>query len=178
MPPQSPAPFQQGMGAARQNSHGPYQDNPMVRQSTASFGDMNRMHHSQSPYQDYPSPHRPSMGNLRSVANASPQRDAHMSAYGHASRQSLGYAGGARTPLGQLGNGHQSTSSFDFLRGSPGPDDTTILDAIQATLREVDLDTVTKKQVRALVEQRLQTELVGERRVFMDRQIDNELANM
>ncbi|KAG7144883.1 hypothetical protein HYQ46_006368 [Verticillium longisporum] len=43
---------------------------------------------------------------------------------------------------------------------------------------EVDLDTVTKKQVRALVEQRLQSELVGERRTFMDRQIDHELANM
>jgi chitin synthase len=28
------------------------------------------------------------------------------------------------------------------------------------------------------VEQRLQTELVGERRTFMDRQIDMELANM
>lgn len=32
--------------------------------------------------------------------------------------------------------------------------------------------------VRALVEQRLQTELVGERRAFLDRQIDTELANM
>jgi chitin synthase len=32
--------------------------------------------------------------------------------------------------------------------------------------------------VRALVEQRLQTELVGEKRGFLDRQIDTELANM
>lgn len=32
--------------------------------------------------------------------------------------------------------------------------------------------------VRALVEQRLQTELSGDRRAFLDRQIDNELANM
>jgi chitin synthase len=32
--------------------------------------------------------------------------------------------------------------------------------------------------VRALVEQRLQTELGGEKRLFLDRQIDNELANM
>jgi chitin synthase len=68
--------------------------------------------------------------------------------------------------------------SFDFQRGTAGPDDGMIVEAIQATLREVDLDTVTKKQVRALVEQRLQTELAGERRTFMDRQIDNELANM
>ena len=49
---------------------------------------------------------------------------------------------------------------------------------MKAVLNEVDLDTVTKKQVRALVEQRLQSELSGERRTFMDRQIDNELANM
>jgi chitin synthase len=53
-----------------------------------------------------------------------------------------------------------------------------IVEAIQNCLREVDLDNVTKKQVRALVEQRLQTELVGERRTFLDRTIDNELANM
>ena len=32
--------------------------------------------------------------------------------------------------------------------------------------------------VRALVEQRLQTELVGERRAFLDRCIDDELENM
>lgn len=62
--------------------------------------------------------------------------------------------------------------------GSAMVDDGSIIEAIQAVLREVDLDTVTKKQVRALVEQRLQTELTGERRTFMDRQIDNELANM
>jgi chitin synthase len=59
-----------------------------------------------------------------------------------------------------------------------GPDDATITEAIQICLREVDLDSVTKKQVRALVEQRLQTELTGERRIFLDRQIDAELAAM
>lgn len=75
-------------------------------------------------------------------------------------------------------SGHMSTLSFDFQRGNAGPDDLAITDAIRAVLREVDLDTVTKKQVRALVEQRLQTELVGERRTFMDPQTDNELANM
>lgn len=110
------------------------------------------------------------MSNLRSVANISPSRDMHRQ-----SQVTLGYGGGSR--LGQ-GAGHQSQSSFDFQRGHLGPDDAMIVDAIQATLREVDLDTVTKKQVRALVEQRLQTELTGERRTFMDRQIDNELANM
>ncbi|KAF3062176.1 Chitin synthase 6 [Daldinia childiae] len=162
MPPQSPAPFQH---MARQSGSGPYADNPMYRQSTASFGDMQRM---QSPFQDFPT-QRPSMSNLRGVSNNSPQ---HMH---RVSNATLGYAGGARPPLGQ---GHQSTTSFDFQRGHLGPDDGMIIEAIQAVLREVDLDTVTKKQVRALVEQRLQTELVGERKMFLDRQIDNELANM
>jgi chitin synthase len=159
-PSQSPGPY------ARSSVYAPYSDNPNHRQSTASFGDMHRM---QTPYQD-----RPSMSNLRNVSNTSPSRDMNRH-----SQISLGYAGGSRTPLGLQGGGHQSNISFDFQRGaSAGPDDGMIVEAIQATLREVDLDTVTKKQVRALVEQRLQTELSGERRTFMDRQIDTELANM
>jgi chitin synthase len=71
-----------------------------------------------------------------------------------------------------------STGSFGGGGVVGAVDDAAIIEAIQSVLREVDLDTVTKKQVRALVEQRLQTELAGERRTFMDRQIDNELANM
>ncbi|KAI0132781.1 chitin synthase [Xylariales sp. AK1849] len=166
MPPtsQSPAPYG---GMSRTSTFAPYSDNPqqmMHRQSTASFGDVQRMH---SPYQE-----RPSMSNLRGVANISPSRDMHRQ-----SQATLGYSGGNRPPLGQSA-GHQSMASFDFQRGNMGPDDGMIVEAIQGVLGEVDLDTVTKKQVRALVEQRLQTELVGERRTFMDRQIDNELANM
>jgi len=89
---------------------------------------------------------------------------------------SVGYTGGARTPLA-LGL-ETPISTFDFQRGNQGPDDGMIVEAIQTCLREVDLDSVTKKQVRALVEQRLQTELVGEKRTFLDRMIDTELANM
>ncbi|OTB03288.1 glycosyltransferase family 2 protein [Hypoxylon sp. CI-4A] len=161
MPPQSPAPFH---NMSRQSMHGPYTDNPMHRQSTTSFGDIQHM---QNPYQDPPG-HKHSMSNLRAVSNNSPQLEMH-----RVSNATLGFAGGNRPPLG-----HQSTTSFDFQRGHMGPDDGMIIGAIQAVLREVDLDTVTKKQVRALVEQRLQTELSGERRNFLDRQIDNELANM
>jgi chitin synthase len=40
------------------------------------------------------------------------------------------------------------------------------------------LDTVTKKQLKALAEQKLQCQLVGDRRVFLDSQIDAELASM
>jgi chitin synthase len=171
MPPttNSPAPYG---GMTRQSTfNGPYADSPLRRQSTASFGDVNRMN---TPYQDYPSPGlaRSSIPNLRNVANRSTS-PAH-----HDPRAStIGYQGGHRTPLG-MGAGHQSMASFDFQRGNTGPDDGMIVEAIQAVLRDVDLDNVTKKQVRALVEQRLQTELTGARRTFMDRQIDNELANM
>ncbi|KAJ1333546.1 Chitin synthase [Microdochium nivale] len=149
MPPQSPAPFQQH-GSARQSSYNnmPYAHDPMNRQSTASFGGMPQR--TESPYQD-----SPALG-------------------GGAFRQP---GSGSRTPLGGRPV-HQSVASFDFQRGNMGPDDGMIVDAIQAVLRECDLDSVTKKQLRAMVEQRLQTELVGERRTFMDRQIDNELANM
>lgn len=164
MPPTSQSPAPHG----RSTPFAPYSDQPnlMHRQSTASFGDIQRM---ASPYQD-----RPSMSNLRSMANASPMPGQHMH---RQSQATLGYSGGHRSALGHHG-GNQSTASFDFQRGTSGPDDGMILDAIQGVLREVDLDTVTKKQVRALVEQRLQTELVGERRTYMDKQIDNELANM
>ncbi|GAP93255.2 putative chitin synthase [Rosellinia necatrix] len=119
----------------------------------------------------YSSVRQSSMNNIRAVSNHSPQYDAHRASNAGTMR----FPGGNRPPLGQ---GHQSTASFDFQRGHAGPEDSMIIEAIQAVLRDVDLDTVTKKQVRALVEQRLQMELVGEKRTFMDRQIDNELANM
>lgn len=70
-----------------------------------------------------------------------------------------------------------STVDFRSALGG-GPDEATITESVQNVLAEVDLDNVTKKQVRALVEQRLQTELSGEKRAFLDLQIDEELANM
>ncbi|KAH7375033.1 chitin synthase [Plectosphaerella cucumerina] len=175
MPPHSPAPFgapSPGLGHMTRHSTmmsnaGPFADPQHLqhRQSMVSmgqgspYGDVR----SQSPYADFPGgSNRQSAVNLR----------------GHASNPSLLNVGNrSSTALGlQAG---QSTSSFDFQRGAAaGPDDMVVVDAIRQVLAEVDLDTVTKKQVRALVEQRLQTELVGERRTFMDRQIDHELANM
>ncbi len=77
-----------------------------------------------------------------------------------------------------LGYGSRPASTIDFQRAYVGPDDNMIADAVRSCLTEVDLDNVTKKQVRALVEQRLQTELTGEKKAFLDRQIDAELANM
>jgi chitin synthase len=181
MPPQSPAPFAGPGGLSRNSTFlgvSPYQDN-MNRQSMVSVGtglhDIQRM---QTPYQDNPGPGmRPSMSNLRMSSNTSPALGG---APGNRA-SAMGYGGGTRPPLSHqnLESARQSRMSLNFQQlNIAGPDDAAIIEATQAVLREVDLDTVTKKQVRALVEQRLQTELVGERRSFMDRQIDNELANM
>ena len=172
MPPQSPA-FGQ-MNRASPSMHGPYQDPAMSvrRQSMMSMGTaIHDLGRSQSPYQDAPA-NRASMMNLRNQSNLSPS----MGLTANRSASALGYSGGHRSPLGA--EAMRSTTSFDFQRGHVPAEDTAIVEAIQSVLGEVDLDTVTKKQVRALVEQRLQTELVGERRTFMDRQIDRELENM
>jgi len=170
MPPQSPA-----FGGPRQSvySTNPYADHGR-QQSMMSLG--GGLHdRSASPYQDYPQS-RPSMIMVPSTDNllaGSPSPNM----YPSQSQSRLGFQGGARTPMSHEA-AMRPPSQFDFQRGNAGPDDLMIVEAIQACLREVDLDTVTKKQVRALVEQRLQTELVGERRTFLDRMIDTELANM
>lgn len=185
MPPQSPAAFgapSPGFAShSRQNTMmsnaGPFADPQHLqhRQSMVSMGQgspySENVPRSHSPYADYPAGgQRHSTMNLRGNASS-----ASLMGGGNRSSTALGYAGGARAPLGP----DQSTTSFDFQRGAAaGPDDMAVVEAIRGVLAEVDLDTVTKKQVRALVEQRLQTELVGERRTFMDRQIDQELANM
>lgn len=157
MPPQSPA---------MNNRTNAMQHRQSMMSTNTGFQDMNR---SQSPYQDFPG-QRPSVNNLRGQANLSP-------ATGGASRSgtALGFNGSSRSPMHDP---MRSQSSFDFQQGHSGPTDMAIVESIRSVLGEVDLDTVTKKQVRALVEQRLQTELVGERRTFMDRQIDHELENM
>jgi chitin synthase len=194
MPPQSPAPFAGGPGQMSRNSTfgaaSPYTDAPVMhRQSMVYMGGASRM----QPTPAYPDPQ--GMIPLRNMSNTSPalgispspngtgsgrntprasvmmQYAAPMPALPHMpSMGGLSYNAGAAA--------RQSTASFDYQRGNTGPDDVAITEAIQGVLREVDLDTVTKKQVRALVEQRLQTELVGERRTFLDRQIDHELASM
>lgn len=149
-PPQSPAPFGPQSAGLRAQTATPYTDqpSPMHHARQSVYSVGTGFDRTQSPYQD-----RANAGYAQSRAGT-----AMSGAYGH----------------------QPSPSVVDFSRGpgAGGPDDTQITDCIRAVLLEVDLDTITKKQVRALVEQRLQTELVGERRTFMDRQIDNELANM
>ncbi|KAK4666794.1 hypothetical protein QC763_303340 [Podospora pseudopauciseta] len=189
MPPTPSTPFTPGGPMTRTSTFAgatPYSDNPLAhRQSMLSMGTAAEMQrrHSNSPYQDYPGS-RPSMTNLRTMTGTPP----------------IGGGGNLAVPGGLAGNrmstgtmlsggpsrlgmhsdlGHASTGSFDFQRGlGQGPDEQAIVEAIRSVMREVDLDNVTKKQVRALVEQRLQCEITGVKRTFMDKEIDNELAAM
>ncbi|KAI9811878.1 MAG: hypothetical protein M1827_005229 [Pycnora praestabilis] len=170
MPPYSPAPLGSPAALGVPNRQSIYSNlsrytdqpqQPMQHQRVMSMGAMSEQ------YQDYPQNHRPSMPMMMQssdnlIAMQSPPLQ-------QPSRSPVGYAGS------------RPASTLDFQRAGAsngGPDDGAIVDAVQSCLAEVDLDSVTKKQVRALVEQRLQTELSGDRRAFLDRQIDNELANM
>lgn len=83
--------------------------------------------------------------------------------------------GPSRSPLG--GTNSRPMSTIDLLKGGE-VDEEMVVGAIRAVLRDVDLDNVTKKQVRVLVEQRLGFELGMQRRAWVDGLIDNELAGM
>ncbi|KAI4248283.1 MAG: hypothetical protein LQ352_005957 [Teloschistes flavicans] len=152
MPPQSPAGF-----ATRQSTMSniaPYTDRPQYQhqrfQSVTNMSD----HYTDALY-----------GNRSGM----PSPDNLMAMQSPPLRQS-------RSPLGYPSS--RPMSIVDFRGEVRGPDDGAIVEAVQSCLGEVNLDSVTKKQVRALVEQRLQTELTGDKRVFLDRQIDEQLANM
>ena len=93
----------------------------------------------------------------------------------------------ARSPLaGQQQPGISrpgSTNPASHLSGlsgfqTQGPTNEMISAAVGECLNEVDMDSVTKKQLKALTEQKLQCQLVGEKRAFLDAQIDIELASM
>jgi len=157
-PPQSPAPFGGMNRMSTMTGMAPYTDAPMSvhgrNQSMMSLGSHPGMVKSPSPqpYQD--SPRSP-------YASGVPFSASRPSLLGFPSQERPG-----------------STMDFRTVQAA-GPSDYDIVDAIRVVLAEVDLDSVTKKQVRALVEQRLQCEVpAGDRRLFLDKMIDETLANM
>jgi chitin synthase len=174
-PPYSPtvAAFNSGLNANRQStmtSLAAYHDQPTsLHGQQMSIGNGSACSHTNSPYQS------------GVVVNGFPFSASRPSLLGMPSNDSNPFSHTA-TPYRNstaTAGGRPVSSVIDFRTpANAGPDDTAIVEAIRACLAEVDLDSVTKKQVRALVEQRLQTELVGDRKVFLDRAIDNELANM
>lgn len=159
-PPRSPAPFGMNNRASTMTGLTQFRDQPVSvhgrNMSMMSLGSQGRlMSPSPGMYQDQP---------------RSPYQSGFTGMQHSASRPSL---------LG-MATSRPASTIMDFRTvPSAGPSDHDIIEAIRAVLSEVDLDTVTKKQVRALVEQRLQCEIpAGERRQFLDKAIDGELANM
>lgn len=159
-PPRSPAPMGMNNRASTMTGLSQFKDQPISlhgrNMSMMSLGSQARLK-SPSPnhYQDNMS------------------RSPYQSGYGMQHSMS-------RPSLLGMATSRPTSTVMDFRTvPSAGPSDQEIVESIRAVLSEVDLETVTKKQVRALVEQRLQCEVpVGERRQFLDKAIDNELANM
>jgi chitin synthase len=160
MPPQSPGPYQ-GM-QTRQSTYSNfsrYQDNPTT-QRQMSMGNMSDMaiNRQSSPYNA-----RQTMGGFQSSDNlmtsTPPIRG----------RSPLGFDASMQSRPG---------STVNFQNMMNGPNDATIVEVVQQCLREADLDRITKKQLVALAEQRLQVQLTGERKVFLSHTIDEQLANM
>ena len=179
VPPYSPAigAFGGGLGANRQStmtSLARYRDQPT---SLTGHGRQMSVGNASASGRSQPnSPYQSGLANTFSASRPSlfgiPSTDSNINPFSNPSTP-------APYRQSTMTAGRPASSMVDFrMAPGAGPDDQSIVEAIQACLAEVDLDSVTKKQVRALVEQRLQTELVGERKGFLDRAIDNELANM
>lgn len=168
-PPQSPAPYGALNRQSTTFSHmSRYTDNPQAEHSRLmSMGGMSD--HYTQPYQQ---------GLSRNNSGAFPSSD-NLIAMQSPGLHPNANAPRARSPLGYAQSRPVSTANLG-LQGfqSQGPSDVMITEAIRECLREVDLDNVTKKQLKALTEQRLQCQLSGEKKAFLDAQIDFELANM
>jgi chitin synthase len=156
--------------------HGGHSSMHMPPQSPApGFGGRQTPYSQFTRYTDMPQD--PNQGRLMSMGNMSD------SYHNRGSSSNLLAGQGQQrgpSPLGGYTSGTPTrpSSTLNFQGMGNGPSDSAIIEAIQACLREVDLDNVTKKQLKALTEQRLQTQLVGDRKMFLDQAIDQELANM
>ena len=162
MPPQSPGPYQ-GMQTRQStySSFSRYQDHPQDQgrgMSLSNMSDHYRNNNTASPYGQ-----RQSMGGFQSSDNLMTSSTPPVRG-----RSPLGY-GAAQSRPG-------STTNFQSMMN--GPTDGQIIETVQACLKDADLDRVTRKQIIALAEQRLQMQLSGERKIFLAQAIDHELANM
>lgn len=173
MPPQSPGPYagMQQRQSAYSNFTGRYTDNPQPHEQgrLMSMGNMSDQYGAHLGMQ-----HRPSMPGFQSSDNLM-QFPGQQPQYGNPLSPPLQRG---RSPLGFAQQPSRPVSTVNFQNAMSGPTDAAIIETIQAIMQEIDMDTVTKKQLKALVEQRLQTQLSPERRAFLDVQIDAELANM
>jgi chitin synthase len=178
MPPQSPAPF--GGMQQRQSTYSNYNLQGQSNERLMSMGGMSDQMLQNNPYAN----HRPSMapssdnllgggmGSRNSYAGSSPNLLG--ATHSNPSQPRL------RSPLGgAMGGASRPVSTVNFMDGpKTGPSDEDIVFTLRELLKTVNLDTVTKKQLKVLTEQRLQTQLQGERKIYLDQMIDIELANM
>lgn len=157
-PQQSPGPYN---ALNRQSTYSRFTDNPGAEQHQRLMSTSNLSDHYRLQSQD----------NLAAMGPSPPMSQQQFGAFPPQQRSTSPYGPGAA---------HSRPASTNNLAGfqTQGPSNETIAQAIRECLNEVDLDTVTKKQLKALAEQKLQCQLVGDRRAFLDSQIDFELANM
>lgn len=159
--PQSPSPF-----------------NAMQRQST--FSHMSRYTDHPTPHYEHPQSRLMSMGGLsdRQYSNASPF-PRHLSSQDNllmGMQSSPVYQRpGTQTPLPRA-NSAMSMSLAGFQ--TQGPTNAAISDAVRECLAVVNTEEVTKKQLRVLVEQKLQCQITGEKRAFLDQEIDLQLEQL
>ncbi|KAK4631097.1 Chitin synthase 6 [Fulvia fulva] len=163
-PPQSPGPNAMG----RQSTFSRFTDHPQgyEQQRQMSMGGMSDHYRlgANSPYGTRHQSQDNLLGGAQSPPMYSDQR--------------------ARSPLGnQFASRPGSTNPNAHLSGlsgfqTQGPTNEAITMAVQECLSEVDMDAVTKKQLKALAEQKLQCQLVGEKKAFLDFEIDNQLAKL
>ena len=185
MPPQSPGPYQtmQGRQSTYSNLTGFPQMGGGLQQdrhmSVAGMSDAGMMNN--NPYGG----NRPSRAFSPPVGSSDNlMSPSHMSFAGSTPNLMAGN-NRARSPMGfGAQNGRASTfgrpaSTVNFMDGpSQGPSDQEIQGTVAQIIREVDLDSMSKKQLKALVEQRLQTQLQGPKKALVDKYIDEELNKL
>ena len=131
----------------------PYQQAPPYMppqsQSPAHFANQNRFSHYSHLSQQPEHGRQMSMGAMSDHYQMSPYQS-RQNTLGMQSSDNLmampspPLRGSRSSPLN--GYGSRPVSTFDYQRVGDGPDDNAIVEAVQACLAEVDLDTVTKKQ--------------------------------
>ena len=177
LPPMSPAPFTQ---TPRQSVLGGFKDQPQyqpARDSRAhsrmhSFGGMSDQYSQAQQYYQNPFESRTSLHPVQSSDNLMATQSPPLR-QPRGSPSPLGF--GTPNPM----NTSRPVSMIDFRGTMPGggPSDQAILEVVHAVMADVDIENTTKRTLKAVIEQRLQTELSAEKRAFVDAKIDEVLQN-
>lgn len=180
-PTQSPNPF--GAMTNRMSSYTRYTDQPGEQGRLMSMGNSSDIHHNGGQFSPQYSRHNSQQVLNSQVDLMAPQLSPPIQGPGYGvprqrsplNNSNVGYGAGAgyapsrrASTIGLGPQGFQST----------GISERDISEAVRECLGEVDLDTVTKKQLKALAEQKLQSQLDVNKRAWLDSEIDRQLAEM